>query len=299
MIEPMKNNKTIDFISEVKDLVTKYGLSSRDGNTLLSLKYNMESNELELDYENEQASYTIDFIEKKYSDEINYTKQKFGQWLERSKRMGAVDVLLIERADASVAQFIERNFLKYGEEHVTISNVSNAETLMRDRQIKGTKSKRFAFLLTLVDPHERIYSFGNCEKLNEYLSIYSKDFDAHDLIDLVQFKAQVQCCRDELAEITGNNNITRIPPELSTPKAISLLKKAQGKGWVDENFKTELPQKKTAILASVIGEELALNPKWKAFETFWEIKDLANKLSQSQITKYYPEFLEEVEKTLL
>lgn len=290
---------SVNFVTEVKNLLSRHGLSSHDGNTLLSLRLDMKSSELELDYENEQVRCTIDFFEKIYSDTITYTRQKFGQWLERSKRMGVVRDLLIERADASVAQFLESNFLKYGEEFVTNSNISIAESLMRERQIKSTKSARFAVLLTLVDLHERIYSFGNCEKLNNYLSLYSSDLDAHDIIDLVQFKVQVQCCWDELAEISTNDCIGNLPPELSTPQAISLWKKAKEKGWIDENYQPTLPQKKAAIVASVIVEELRLNPKWKAIEGFWGIKDLSNKLSQSGITKYYPDFVKEVENALI
>lgn len=299
MIEKMENYKSANFVTEVKNLVSKYGMSSHDGNTLVSLRVYMKSCELELDYENEQSHRTIEFFEKKYYDTINYTRQKFVQWLERSKRMGNVRDLLVERADASVAQFLESNFLKFGEEFVTNSNVSFAESLLNERKIKSSNSIRLAVLLTLVDFQERIYSFGNCEKLNNYLSLYLSDLDAHDIIDLVQFKAQVQCCRDELAEISKNDCIGNLPPELSTPHAISLLKKAKEKGWLDEKFQPTLPQKKAAVVASVIVGELRLNPKWRAIEGFWGIKDLANKLSQSGITKYYPDFVKEVENALI
>ena len=296
----MKTNRSDDFVAEVKKLVSKYGLSSRDGHSLAALRLDMKSCDLELDYADEQPYCSIEFYEKKHSDTVNYTRQKFGQWLDRSKRMGAVHDLLIERADASVAQFLESNFLKYGEEFVTHSNVSNAESIMCNRQIKSSKSNRFAVLLTLIDTQERIYSFGNNEKLNDYLSLYANYLDAHDIINLVQFKTQVQCCREELSEISSDDNSCNLPPELCTPQAMILWKRAQDKGWVDEKFKPLITQKKAAVVASVIVGELKLNPKWKAIESFWGIKDLANKLSQSIIaTKYYPDFLIEVQRALL
>ncbi len=94
----------------------------------------------------------------------------------------------------------------------------------------------------------------------------------------------------------------REPAVLFTDEAVELWEKLREAGYVNTDCKPIIThsnsQNKFAVIASVMGGKLCLNPLWKPFEDLWGMKDMANKLSQAQIAKYYSGFRKEIEKTL-
>ena len=67
---------------------------------------------------------------------------------------------------------------------------------------------------------------------------------------------------------------TLLPPELSTPKAMALWKKAQAVGYVDDNYQPLISRTQSALLADAMAEQLGICKKWKVFEAFWNRKNM-------------------------
>lgn len=89
-----------------------------------------------------------------------------------------------------------------------------------------------------------------------------------------------------------------LPPELATAEAAALLAKAQAAGWLDENYRPCISQKRAAILASVLTSTLHLSPRWTALQRLWGMDDLSSLLSKAQTCNYYSETLKDMEHTL-
>lgn len=89
-----------------------------------------------------------------------------------------------------------------------------------------------------------------------------------------------------------------IPECLQTEKAQAMWSAARSHGWVDERLQPEISMKKAAIMASVMADELGLEPRWKPFEQLWHTEGLATVLSKAQCTKYYSDALKEFEEAL-
>lgn len=85
----------------------------------------------------------------------------------------------------------------------------------------------------------------------------------------------------------------REPKVLFTGKAVELWEKLRAAGYVDDDYMpiyAKCSQKKFAVIASVMGEILGMEPLWKPFEELWGIRNLTNKYSQAQIAGYYAGF---------
>ena len=67
---------------------------------------------------------------------------------------------------------------------------------------------------------------------------------------------------------------TPLSPELSTPKAMALWKKAQAAGYVDDNYQPKLSRTQSALLADAMAEQLGIRKKWKVFEALWNRKNM-------------------------
>lgn len=103
--------------------------------------------------------------------------------------------------------------------------------------------------------------------------------------------------KDEPAQHAVNSPKSgSIPNPLNTPQAHNLWDIAKAEGWVDENLQPKISQPKAAILASVMADILRLSPRWQAFEQWWHIDDLANKLSHAQSRNYFADTQKEYER---
>lgn len=88
---------------------------------------------------------------------------------------------------------------------------------------------------------------------------------------------------------------------LMSKSAMKEWRKLQEKGWIDENLQPTTNMQMAAVIASVLGEKLKLKPKWAAFESLWEMKGLATRLTRALSGgsgKRYCDFQKEVEKAL-
>ena len=65
-----------------------------------------------------------------------------------------------------------------------------------------------------------------------------------------------------------------LPKPLATEKAMTLGKKAQEAGYVDENYQPLISRTQSALLADAMAERLGIREKWKVFEVLWQRKNM-------------------------
>jgi hypothetical protein len=90
----------------------------------------------------------------------------------------------------------------------------------------------------------------------------------------------------EKPEKKEGTNKPELSPELSTPEAMTLWRKAQQAGYVDEDYQPLISRTQSAILAFEMARRLAIKEKWKVFETLWNrrnmYRDYYDGMSQDQ-----------------
>ena len=78
---------------------------------------------------------------------------------------------------------------------------------------------------------------------------------------------------DKALEVLKGKNkgvANALPPELSTPKAMELWRKAQQAGYVEDNFQPLISRTLSALMADYMAYMLGLKDKWKPFEILWD-----------------------------
>ena len=65
---------------------------------------------------------------------------------------------------------------------------------------------------------------------------------------------------------------SNLPEVLATDEAMSLWRKAQQAGYVDEHYQPLLSRTQAALLADAMAERLGIKEKWKTFEALWNRK---------------------------
>ena len=86
---------------------------------------------------------------------------------------------------------------------------------------------------------------------------------------------------------------SNLPEVLATDEAMTLWRKAQLAGYVDEHYQPLLSRTQAAILADAMAERLGIKEKWKVFEGLWHRKymrsDYNLALSQQQSYEFQDE----------
>ena len=95
-----------------------------------------------------------------------------------------------------------------------------------------------------------------------------------------------------------NKGVTNaLPPELSTPMAMELWRKAQQAGYVDDNFQPLISRTLSALMADYMAYMLGLKDKWKPFEILWNRRNMARDFASAYNQKQSLDFQEELRKT--
>ena len=89
---------------------------------------------------------------------------------------------------------------------------------------------------------------------------------------------------------------TPLPEALSTEAAMTLWKKAQAAGWVDDNYQPLLSRTQAALLADAMAERLGIKEKWKVFETLWLRTKMYKDYYQALDQKQYLSFLDKLKQ---
>ena len=84
-----------------------------------------------------------------------------------------------------------------------------------------------------------------------------------------------------------------LPPELSTPEAMVLWRKAQDAGLVDNDFQPLVTRTQAALLADEMIYRLGIDDKkkWKLFETAWNREQMSSDFARAQFQQQYNPFL--------
>lgn len=90
----------------------------------------------------------------------------------------------------------------------------------------------------------------------------------------------------------------QLPEVLRTERAQALLKKAQAAGLLDANYKYIGNKSRAAVLADVIAEKLALEPRWSPFEELWEVTNLRQTFYSANGTEKGGNVRDEIKKAL-
>ena len=61
-----------------------------------------------------------------------------------------------------------------------------------------------------------------------------------------------------------------LPEVLAIPEAMSLWRKVQSAGYVDEHYQPTVSRTQAALLADAMAERLGIKEKWKVFEGLWK-----------------------------
>lgn len=109
------------------------------------------------------------------------------------------------------------------------------------------------------------------------------------VINIIKMKVNAGLTNMSIAHTTEISSpfSVSLPEQLRTPKAIRLLKVAMENDLLADDLTPIISMNKAAILASVIGKILDINPLWNIFEELWHIPDLARKYSNTKNLNYF------------
>ena len=105
---------------------------------------------------------------------------------------------------------------------------------------------------------------------------------------------------DKALEVLKGKNkgvANALPPELSTPKAMELWRKAQQAGYVDDNFQPLISRTLSALMADYMAYMLGLKDKWKPFEILWDRRNMASDFALAYSQKQSLDFQVKLKKT--
>ena len=89
---------------------------------------------------------------------------------------------------------------------------------------------------------------------------------------------------------------TPLPEALSTEAAMTLWKKAQAAGRIDDNYQPLLSRTQAALLADAMAERLGIKEKWKVFEGLWHRKYMRSDYNLALTQQQTYEFQDELKR---
>ena len=151
----------------------------------------------------------------------------------------------------------------------------------------------FRFLNRILEELHQVD--GNDKKGSTVINIYGKGSQHADKIEkqIIYTDACPKLVKDNKETPPPN-----LPPSLSTDEAMTLWKKAQDAGYVDENYQPLISRTQAAILANTIARILGLKPKWKLFEILWNRRDMYHDYYQALNQKQSLEFQDKLKELL-
>ena len=131
---------------------------------------------------------------------------------------------------------------------------------------------------------------GNNKKGSTVINIYGKGSQHVDKIEkqIIYTDACPKLVKDNKETPPPN-----LPPSLSTDEAMTLWKKAQDAGYVDEYYQPLISRTQAAILARTMAQILKIKNMWKEFGKVWNRKgmyrDYYQALNQQQSLAFQDE----------
>ena len=90
--------------------------------------------------------------------------------------------------------------------------------------------------------------------------------------------------------------VSDLPDVLATDGAMTLWRKAQQAGYVDEHYQPLLSRTQAALLADAMAERLDVKEKWKTFETLWNRKYMRSDYNLALTRKGSLDFQDELKQ---
>ena len=79
---------------------------------------------------------------------------------------------------------------------------------------------------------------------------------------------------------------------------MTLWKKVQRAGYVDDNYQPLISRTQSALLADAMAEQLGIREKWKVFEALWNRKNMYKDYYQAVEQKQFLPFLDKLKQIL-
>ena len=92
--------------------------------------------------------------------------------------------------------------------------------------------------------------------------------------------------------------VSDLPDVLATDGAMTLWRKAQQAGYVDEHYQPLLSRTQAALLADAIAEKLGIRQKWKTFEMLWNRKNMRSDYNLALRQQQSLDFLTELKRMI-
>ena len=92
--------------------------------------------------------------------------------------------------------------------------------------------------------------------------------------------------------------LSDLPDVLATDGAMTLWRKAQQAGYVDEHYQPLLSRTQAALLADAIAEKLGIRQKWKTFEMLWNRKNMRSDYNLALRQQQSLDFLTELKRMI-
>jgi hypothetical protein len=120
---------------------------------------------------------------------------------------------------------------------------------------------------------ELIHQTGQTNQGSTVINIYEKGSMHIDRVDNQNFYGDAS---HKPKKVSKEENFPVTPQPLSamlrTPEAMTLWKKAQQAGYIDEHYQPKISRTQAALLADAMAERLGIKEKWKVFEGLWHRK---------------------------
>lgn len=99
-------------------------------------------------------------------------------------------------------------------------------------------------------------------------------------------------------EVLGTNTVSPLPAKLATEQAMKYWKQLQEKNFVDSHYMLlkDTTRQQAAYIAELFAEKLEIKTKWKTFEDFWHISNLAQEKNQRTELGKLPSRASEIDK---
>ena len=236
------------------------------------------------------------YLNEKAAVDAKPVKARYRQW---KREVGVVtSELLKDKQILEVVEFLKKKVLRFApvpseRERCQVdldmlrSHLPHGYELPEELPNCCARLKRF---VTMDGDTLRI----NSDCYGEYLHPFFYRLTAPERQALIEFDLMLDLIHQDLASL----NDVKLPAVLATPEAMTLWRKAQDAGWVDERFQSKLSRTLSALFADAMAKRLGIKDKWKVFEKLWNKNNMRSDYNQGLSQQQSLDFQDELKRVL-
>ena len=236
------------------------------------------------------------YLSEKAAVDAKAVKARYRQW---KREVGVVTPeLLKDKEMLEMVEFLKKKVLRYApvpseRERCQVdldmlrSHLPHGYELPEELPNCCARLKRF---VTMDGDTLRI----NYDCYGEYLHQFFYRLTAPERQALIEFDLMLDLIHQDLASL---QEVT-LPEPLATPEAMTLWRKAQDAGWVDERFLSKLSRTQSAFLADYMSSLLGITDRWKVFETLWHRNNMRSDYTKALSQRQSLEFQDAIKRVL-